>query len=158
MSPGDQDSAMTDGSLSLRRADSRDLDRVEALLEEQGLPSEDVRTAPGSFFVASDGSSTEIVGIGGVEIHGSNGLLRSVVVTEPNRGKGYGRALCDALEKCAESEGVTTLYLLTTTATEFFEERGYREIPREDAPPSIRGTTEFADLCPSSANCLKKEV
>lgn len=147
---------MTDGSISLRRAETRDLDRVEALLEQHGLPSEDVRTAPGSFFVATE--ETELIGVGGVEVHGSNGLLRSIVVREPHRGSGYGRVLCGELERYAESEGVAALYLLTTTATTFFEACGYREIPREDAPSSIRGTTEFADLCPSSATCLKKEL
>ena len=147
---------MTTGSLSLQRADTDDLDRIEALLEANGLPSDDVRTAPGTFFVVSDGP--ELVGIGGIELHGAHGLLRSVVVTEPNRGAGYGRVLCDELESYAESAGVSTLYLLTTTATEFFRECGYEIVDREDAPPSIRGTTEFADLCPSSADCMKKDL
>lgn len=151
---------MPERSISLRHADTRDLDRIEALLEQNGLPSEDVRTTPGTFFVASqeDETDAEVVGIGGVEVHGSAGLLRSLVVAEPHRGTGYGRALCGELERYAESAGVSTLYLLTTTATGFFRDCGYDTIDREDAPATIRDTTEFSDLCPGSADCMKKHL
>lgn len=147
---------MTDASLTVRPVDTVTLDRVEALLEANDLPYRDVRTKPDCFYAAHSG--TERIGIGGVETHGSNGLLRSVVVTESNRGKGYGTALCDALEDRARTNGVETLYLLTTTASEFFRRRGYEEVDRETVPSSIRQTTEFADLCPSSAPCFSKDL
>ena len=147
---------MTDPSITLERADSDDIDRVEALLEANGLPYRDVRTKSERFFVGYSG--TEVVGIGGVEVHGSDGLLRSVVVTESNRGQGYGTALCRGLEDYARNDGVETLYLLTTTAAPFFRRRGYQEIARENVPSSIRRTTEFADLCPDSATCLRRDL
>ena len=145
---------MTDSSLTLRPAEASDLDRVEALLDANDLPSADVRTKSGCFFVArADG---EFVGVGGVEEHGENGLLRSVVVEESRRGRGYGAGICETLEDHARGAGIETLYLLTTTAAEFFRRRGYEEIPRGAAPERIRGTTEFADLCPASATCMTK--
>lgn len=147
---------MTDASVTVQRADVANLDRVEALLEANDLPHEDVRTKPGCFFLAY--SDAEWIGVGGVEIYGSNGLLRSVVVTESNRGQGYGMALCDALEDHARTNGVETLYLLTTTAPEFFLQRGYEEVVRERVPSSIRRTTEFSDLCPASATCARKDL
>lgn len=147
---------MTDASLTLHSADAERLDYVESLLEANGLPSEDVRAKPECFFVAS--ADSQRVGVGGVEDHGSEGLLRSVVVAKPNRGRGYGTALCDALEDRARADGIETLYLLTTTASEFFRRRGYDAVPREYAPSSIRRTTQFADLCPSSADCMKKDL
>lgn len=147
---------MTDPSITLREADADDLDRVEATLKANDLPYRDVRTGPGRFFLArSDG---ERVGVGGVEIHGTNGLLRSVAVAESSRGRGYGTALCEALEGYARENGVTTLYLLTTTASGFFQGRGYGEVDREDVPSSVRATTEFADLCPASATCMGKRL
>ncbi|QLG61667.1 arsenic resistance N-acetyltransferase ArsN2 [Halorarum salinum] len=147
---------MTDPSIVLREADADDLDRVEATLEANDLPHRDVRTSPGRFFLArSDG---ERVGVGGVEIRGSNGLLRSVVVEESSRGRGYGAALCEALEDYARGNGAETLYLLTTTAPGFFRGRGYVEVDREDVPSSVRATTEFADLCPASATCMGKRL
>ncbi|UPV73083.1 arsenic resistance N-acetyltransferase ArsN2 [Halorussus limi] len=147
---------MTDSSITLRKADAADADRVEALLKANGLPHSDVRLESGRFFVAS--ADAAVVGIGGVETYGSNGLLRSVVVPESKRGRGYGTSLCDALEDRAQANGVETLYLLTTTAAAFFRRRGYEEVERERVPASIRQTTEFADLCPSSATCMRKEL
>lgn len=147
---------MTDVSLTLRSADAERLDCVESLLEANGLPSEDVRAKPECFFVAS--ADSQRVGVGGVEDYGSEGLLRSVVVAEPNRGRGYGTALCDALEDRARADGIETLYLLTTTASGFFRRRGYDAVPRESAPASIRRTTQFADLCPRSADCMRKDL
>lgn len=147
---------MNDDSITVERADAEDVDRIAALLEANGLPYCDVRAKPECFFVASAGA--EWVGVGGVERRGPNGLLRSVVVPESHRGQGYGTALCDALEDSARANGVEALYLLTTTAAAFFRRRGYEAVSREDVPSSIRGTTEFADLCPRSATCLKKDL
>ena len=61
-----------------------------------------------------------VYGTDGVEIYGSEDLLRSVVIMESNRGQGYGAELCDSLEEYARTNGVETLYLLTTTAALFF--------------------------------------
>jgi hypothetical protein len=49
-------------------------------------------------------------------------------------------------------------YLLTTSATEFFADRGYVAVGRCDAPDAIRGTTEFEALCPTTATCLRKSL
>jgi amino-acid N-acetyltransferase len=81
-----------------------------------------------------------------------------VVVEESVRGAGYGTALCDELEAQAAADGIDALYLLTTTAAGFFEARGYEAIDRNEAPPLIRQTTEFEDLCPASATCMKKSL
>ena len=64
---------------------------------------------------------------------------------------------------CFESEGFTrkhgisSLFLLTTTAESFFRRLGYERVPREDAPPEVQNTSEFSDICPvSSAFMLKR--
>lgn len=142
--------------ITIRQADPEDLVRLESLLERDGLPTEDVRSKPECFFTASaDGT---FVAAGGIERYGSDGLLRSVVVPESCRGEGYGTALCEELEERARENGVGTLYLLTTTAPGFFERRGYGRIAREDAPSTIQETTEFSELCPDSATCMRKEI
>ncbi|WP_115865220.1 arsenic resistance N-acetyltransferase ArsN2 [Halorussus litoreus] len=156
---------MTTDSITLREADDADLDRIEALLADNELPTRDVRTTEAQFFLAYDGvdddcavDDAKLIGTGGVETYDSNGVLRSVVVTEPNRDRGYGAALCDALEDAARASGVETLYLLTTTAADFFDRRGYEEIARKNAPTDVRESAEFAKLCPSSATCMRKEI
>lgn len=147
---------MTGATLTLRRADEGALSYVETLLAENDLPSADVRTSPARFYVGYDGDDR--VGIGGIERYGTDGLLRSVVVERSARGNGYGTALCDALERRARADGLETLYLLTTTAAGFFAGRGYEELERADAPAAIRETTEFDELCPASATCLRTSL
>lgn len=147
---------MTDTRITVQRARPADVDRIEAVLDANDLPNADVRSKPECFFLAH--VQGEFVGIGGVEIHGSHGLLRSVVVQEPFRGQGYGTALCDALESAAADEGIETLYLLTTTAAAFFRARGYVTVDRNEVPERVRETSEFTDLCPSSATCLAKDL
>jgi amino-acid N-acetyltransferase len=132
------------------------LDYVEALLERNGLPVGDVRARPEAFYYATAGG--EPVGVGGLERYGRVGLLRSVVVEAAKRGYGYGSALCAALESNARTAGVETLYLLTTTASAFFDARGYVTVDRADAPSAIRQTTEFEDLCPATATCMRKSL
>ena len=147
---------MLSPSITLENADKDDVDRIETLLEANGLPSQDVRAEPDCFFLCY--ADTECIGIGGLEIYGSNGLLRSIVILESHRGQGYGTAVCDAVENYARTSGTGTLYLLTTTAAAFFRQRGYEAIDREAVPSSIQQTTEFADLCPSSALCMRKHL
>ncbi|RDI71997.1 arsenic resistance N-acetyltransferase ArsN2 [Halopelagius longus] len=146
---------MDEPTVTLRGA-ADSLSYVETVLEANGLPARDVRSKPDCFYVGDDGG--EAVGVGGVEAYGSYGLLRSVAVEESARGEGYGTALCDALEAEARESGVETLYLLTTTAAEFFADRGYEETNRSDTPEAIRETTEFEELCPASAVCMKKSL
>lgn len=147
---------MTDDSLTVRRIADTETDRVESLLAANDLPNRDVREKPACFFLAYAGP--ELVGTGGIEQYGPNGLLRSVVVAESHRGSGYGTALCDALEAHARSDGVRTLYLLTTTAAPFFRRRGYESVARDAVPERIRATAEFTDLCPASATCMAKSI
>lgn len=141
-------------SVTLQPATEDGLSYVEALLERNGLPFRDVRSKSECFSVGYDGDVR--VGVGGVEPCGPDGLLRSVVVEPSARGKGYGTALCAALEAEALASGVETLYLLTTTAAGFFDAMGYIEIDRADAPNTVQRTTEFDDLCPAEATCLRK--
>lgn len=147
---------MATTTLTLEPADEETLAYVEDLLEVNGLPSSDVRSKPECFYVAYDGD--ERVGVGGVEVHGSAGLLRSVAVERSVRGQGVGTTICERLEAAAAEEDVGTLYLLTTTARGFFADRGYEAVDRSEAPDAIRGTTEFSDLCPSTAACMRKRL
>jgi amino-acid N-acetyltransferase len=62
---------------------------VVALLQSQGLPVSDITDEhlESFFFAGSDSSPTGLVGL---EVHGADALLRSLVVAEAARGKGLG--------------------------------------------------------------------
>ena len=147
---------MYEETITLQRAEDSTLSYVESLLENNGLPSLNIRSKRECFYIAHDGADP--VGIGGIETHGTDGLLRSVVIEQSARGRGFGTALCDSLEATASADGIERLYLLTTTAADFFAARGYGEIERADAPDRIQQTTEFDELCPTTATCMKKSV
>jgi amino-acid N-acetyltransferase len=147
---------MSASDLTLRRADKAGLDYVERLLARNDLPTADVRAKPDCFQIAVvDGDR---VGGGGVEPHGTDGLLRSVVVERAARGRGIGGALCEALAGVARAEGVATLYLLTTDAAGFFGGHGFERVERDAVPEAIRGTTQFDDLCPASATVMRRSL
>jgi amino-acid N-acetyltransferase len=128
-----------------------------ALLDAQGLPISDITPEhlEHFFFVGSDGSPTGLVGL---ELYGTDALLRSLVVTENARGQGLGSTLIDHAEQYAASKGVRSIYLLTTTAEAFFKRLGYERIERSNAPSSIERTREFAGLCPASSAFMSKRI
>jgi N-acetylglutamate synthase-like GNAT family acetyltransferase len=128
-----------------------------ALLQAQGLPVSDITDEhlQHFFFIGSDGSPTGLVG---VEIHGTDALLRSLVVADTARTQGIGSALVQHAEDYAASRHVSAMYLLTTTAESYFERRGYRRIDRAQAPRAIRSTPEFAGLCPTSSAFMIKQL
>lgn len=147
---------MADSTLQLQRATDGDLDVVAALLSANDLPASDIRDSPGRFYLAYEGDRR--VGVGGLELHGDAGLLRSVVVDASRRGEGYGTAISERLADRARAEGVDRLYLLTTTAADFFDARGYDRVLRDSVPEGIRESREFTDLCPDSATCMRKDL
>jgi amino-acid N-acetyltransferase len=141
---------------SLHPATGEDTAFVESLLAANDLPTAGLANGDATLWVATEGNAR--VGCGGLELYESAGLLRSVAVEEPHRGRGVASELCDALEAEARDAGVAVLYLLTTTAAEFFAARGYERCDRDDAPDTIRETTEFASLCPDTAVCMRKPL
>jgi amino-acid N-acetyltransferase len=130
--------------------------QVARLLATTGLPVEDLdRDVVNLYAVVDDG---HLVGAGGLEPHGTAGLVRSLVVAEPHRGLGLGTTLADGLEEVARTDGIETTYLLSTSAAGFFRGRGYREVDRDVVPARIRETPQFVEHCPDTATCMRKRL
>lgn len=96
--------------------------------------------------------------VGGLEIRDGQALLRSVAVKKELQGTGLGKKLVAQIEKAAAQSGIRSLYLLTTTASGFFQTIRYRQISRDDFAEPLKQTAQFAGLCPVSAVCMKKEL
>lgn len=130
---------------------------VQRLLADASLPIDDLDALDFNDFLAA-GTRVSPAGVVGLEIGSGVALLRSLVVDPAARGTGLGQDLVAAAEEHARRRGVRTIYLLTTTAEEFFARLGYRGASRENAPEAIRRSREFAALCPASAAFMSKEI
>ncbi|WP_104655487.1 arsenic resistance N-acetyltransferase ArsN2 [Ralstonia insidiosa] len=143
---------------TFRPARSEDYVAIRALLVGHGLPSEDVGASDvaGRFhLVEQDG---QILGCAGLEVYGTDALLRSVAVTPSMRDSGLGRALVGIAERDAAAIGVQRLFLLTTTAADYFSRIGYQPCDRNAAPSLVQASSQFSGLCPASAVCMSKEL
>jgi amino-acid N-acetyltransferase len=141
--------------VELRPAELGDRRYIKRLLKHNDLPIADLSENWSCFYVCE--TETERIGVCGLKQYHEVGLIRSVVIEESARGNGYGTRVCNKLLARARSVGISTVYLLTTTADEFFERLSFERIARETTPPSIQSTSEFSDLCPAIAACIKRE-
>ena len=136
-----------------------DLPAIIDLLEEAGLPTEDLDSASlAAFAVVRATGDESLLAAGALEIYGLDGLLRSIVVAPGCRGTGIGGRLTRHLIAQAHESALSSIWLLTTTASDYFPDFGFRKRARAEAPPAIAGTPEFARLCPDSAACLALEL
>lgn len=134
-----------------------ELHDVQRILAENNLPIDDLSEVNlNHFFWCGDVFNPR--GVIGVEVYGTDGLLRSLAIDLDVQGQGYGALLLQKLEQHAKSIGIQTLYLLTETAVEYFQGKGFESIVREFAPEAIKQTKEFSGLCPDSATLMCKSL
>jgi amino-acid N-acetyltransferase len=143
-------------TVQVRAATEADLPAVEQLLTASKLPLDGVREAFDSFVVAE--ADHRIVGVAGLECCALHALLRSVAVDEAWRSRGLGRALVARVVSDAEARGIPALYLLTTTAEQYFPSFGFAAVTRDAVPADIRATQEFSGACPSSATVMVRPM
>lgn len=137
------------------RAD--DFDAITRLLERAGLPTGGLRDQFPAAYVVVRGAA-EVVAVAAMERYGHFGLLRSVAVALHHRRAGLGRELIEELLDEAERQSVKGVYLLTTTAPDYFRRLGFVDAVRADAPESVRRAPEFKSICPGSATCLVRLI
>ncbi|RMG45842.1 MAG: GNAT family N-acetyltransferase [Acidobacteria bacterium] len=140
----------------IRPALPEDLPAIRSLLAGEGLPADDLEPHLAHFFVAEDHG--RLLGVCGLESHPPFGLMRSLAVAEPWRGRGLGRSLGEAVATHARRTGLRELYLLTTRSAAVARRLGFHPVNREEAPPEIRGTTEFSHACPASARLMRRRL
>lgn len=137
----------------IRTAKDADLASVRQLLADSGLPLDGVEENFADFIVAEEGNG--IAGVIGMERYGATGLLRSAAVSPAVRGSGLGSQLVNKLLERASAQGVRDVYLLTTTAEEYFPRFGFTRAARTEAPASLRASREFQGACPDTAVLMK---
>ncbi len=141
---------------AIRPAAPDDLPALQELLRAAALPATDVGQGPQAFLLAWEGG--RLVGSVGLELHGRDGLLRSLAVVPGMRGRGLGTELLRRALELAAARGVVEVYLLTTTAERWFAALEFARIEREQVPAALQATPEFAALCPSTAACMVRRL
>jgi amino-acid N-acetyltransferase len=66
-----------------------------------------------------------------------------------------GSRLLEAVRRSALALGVRDVYLLTDSAEQYFARHGFVVIERVGVPAGIRGSVEFASVCPDSAIVMR---
>jgi amino-acid N-acetyltransferase len=101
----------------------------------------------------------ELIGVAGLEVLGDTALLRSVAVRADQRRSGVARILCEKALARAKVRGVAHVYLLTTTAADYFRQKfQFAPLDRALAPQAIQGTYEFSQACPQTAALLSRRL
>ena len=135
--------------LPISNARKEELPEILALLDECELPREGLADHLATTLVARDGMN--IVGCSTLELYQEYALLRSVAVKETRRRHELGSRLTRAALDLARDQQVTTVYLLTETASTFFPKLGFKPIPRSEVPQKVQTSVEFTTLCPQTA-------
>ena len=142
---------------TLRQALADDWQAVRDLLLASDLPLDDLGPDKlDGFLIAEDDNA--IVGLIGLEVMGTVGLLRSLVVEKTVRSTGLGGKLVGALESAAEAAGIVEVWLLTVDAEQFFQQHNFEIVDRTAAPDEIRESEEFSSLCPGTAYLMRKSL
>src|SRR5687767_13475583 len=100
---------------TIRAAQADDVSIVEAALRDADLPLNGLRDQFGDGYAIAEANG-ELIGVEGIEVYGTDGLLRSAAVVPSWRGKGVGEALTRDRIEWARRRGLKALYLLTMTA------------------------------------------
>jgi amino-acid N-acetyltransferase len=142
--------------VQIEPAQSTDRDAVLRLVEQSGLPLDGLVNHLATTLVARQGD--RIVGSAALEMYPEGALLRSVAVAPEFQGEGIGHRLTDAAISLARERRAPALYLLTTTAEQFFPRFGFERIERTAVPRTVQSSVEFTSACPSSATVMRRPM
>jgi amino-acid N-acetyltransferase len=152
----DGDAELTTPTVTLAKASRADLDEVARLLTSNSLPLDGVGDSIERLIVAREDG--RIVGCIGLELYGKKALLRSAAVSDDLKGQGIGRMLVDEILAEAARERAEAVYLLTTTAENYFTAFGFERIERAQVPAELDASEELKGACPASAVVMRKRL
>ncbi|QMU26517.1 arsenic resistance N-acetyltransferase ArsN2 [Adhaeribacter radiodurans] len=141
---------------TIQLATTADRAAIVDLLESLHLPTVDLPVTLDNFVIAKDKET--VVGCGGLELYGSIALLRSLAVATHLQGQGLGNLLYRAALDLALEKGIQEVYLITTTAADFFLKQDFRKVERAQVPTVIQQTAQFTSVCPTSATIMQKTI
>ncbi len=139
--------------MRIRAREPEDLEKVERLLAEAGLPADGLDSTTGWVLLENG----RIHGHIALECAGDSTVLRSLVVSKDCRGRGYGRALLDFAEAALVTRGPGLRVLRTDSIGDWVLRRGYQPARLGDLPAPVRGTSQFTGGCCAATPVYIKE-
>jgi N-acetylglutamate synthase-like GNAT family acetyltransferase len=137
----------------VRAATEADLPRIERLLADgKRLSLGDITRVEG-ILVAEVGA--ELAGVIGLQMIGSEGLLRAASVGAEGRGRDVGRVLVESILTEAALQAADAIYLFTDGSDRFFARFGFIMLARPDVPSSILRWAEANGGVPQSATSMR---
>lgn len=133
--------------------DAESFETFRTMLRSSNLPADDLDFKRDLLVGYYEGDS--LVGTGGLEVYGPYALLRSLSVKMGIRGKSVGSTITSYLLEQAKKKNLKAIFLLTTTAQGFFQKKGFKDIKREDVPEEVKASSEFSNVCPTSAAVMQ---
>jgi N-acetylglutamate synthase-like GNAT family acetyltransferase len=130
---------------------------LKAALVKAGLPADDIGD-PSLWFWRFETHEDIPVGFGGLEFHGDDAVLHSLVTLPPLRQLGMGAAIVAKLEVEASAHNCRAIYLLTRSDRNFFGRLGYKPCAPADVPDAVRSSRQFAELGTPSAVAMVKRM
>jgi amino-acid N-acetyltransferase len=141
---------------SFRNATTNDLEMVLELLETSKLPTAGVKDHIQNFILGFQNNT--LLGCAGLEIHGQTGLLRSVAVSTSKRKNGIGSRLVKSILEHSKTQQLSSIFLLTETAENFFPRFGFKQVSRAEIPASLQASEELRGACPDTALVMMLEL
>jgi amino-acid N-acetyltransferase len=136
--------------------DAESFSAFRTLLKSSNLPADDLDYKKD--LLVGYYESDSIVGTGGLEIYGPYALLRSLSVKMGIRGKSVGSTIYQFLLDEARKKKLKAIYLLTETAHGFFLKKGFQDVKREEIPDEVKKSSEFSQVCPTTAAVMMLAV
>lgn len=143
-------------TLQIENATPEEKELMVSLLKETDLLTEDLPEGLDNFLLAKEGGA--LVGVAGLEVFESVGLLRSVAVSPAHQGQGIAGRMVEQLLAVADEQNLHAVYLITTTADHYFNRYGFITVERQHVPEAIQQTRQFSGLCPLSAVVMKRNL
>lgn len=129
----------------LRIAEEKDVQALKSFIEKAGLSSEGIESIVDYFVVMESDEHTMVASLG-IEPVGSDGLLRSLVVSE-NINQAHLLSLFESVHALGREKGLIGSYLVTNkiNSIEFLKLIGFQSIDQEGIPEHLLTSAHFQE-------------
>lgn len=133
---------------AIRQAKQKDVGSLTDLLDSANLHTVGIEKHVSHFFVVEQLEKEKLVGMIGMEVYASDGLLRSFVIERPQGDIKLSLALLNTILSYAESLDIQRVYLVTKQGSPFLTEFGFREISASQLPAKVVASDYFKQVHP----------